>query len=244
MLKVDMTKKPTSSEADFLASYDPSAFERPSVTVDVVLLTVQRGALQVLLVKRKEPPFQGYWSLPGGFVGMQESLEQAAERALWDKLNLSGVFIEQLYTFGSPKRDSRMRIISVAYYALVSAEQLKAAELPQQIALAEVRQDGVRVGRKTVKLAFDHAEIVQTALKRLRGKVGYSPVGFELLPEQFTLRQLQEIHQAILGYKLNKDSFRRKMLASGGLEASGLKEAGMGFRPAELYRRKEGTWVW
>jgi 8-oxo-dGTP diphosphatase len=128
----------------------------------------------------------------------------------------------------------------VAYYALVSAEQLSAAELPEQIALAEV-QDDLRVGGKIVKLAFDHGEIVQTALTRLRGKVSYSPVGFELLPEQFTLRQLQEIHEAILGYKLNKDSFRRKMLASGGLEASGSKEEGMGFRPAQLYRRKESA---
>lgn len=226
--KTNPSGQPNPEERAFLEAYDPSQFERPSVTVDVVILTLREGGLQVLLVKRQHHPFKGFWSLPGGFVGMEESLDQAAARVLGAKSGLEQVYLEQLYTFGAPGRDPRMRIISVAYYALVEASQVgQLGEGSRFFPLESVPE-----------LAFDHAEILQMALKRIRGKLEYVPIGFELLPERFTLRQLQEVHETILGRRLNKDSFRRKMLASGMLEATGELEQGTDFRPAELYRRR------
>lgn len=240
-------------EQQYLSSYDPNAFDRPSVTVDVVILTLREGHLEALLVKRKEHPYLNYWSLPGGFVQTHESLDEAAARVLRQKAGLEGmvgmeresphkhpVYLEQLYTFGDPRRDPRMRVISVAYYALVEASHIR--EVGEEIALFKLRTpegaSSVEIfdgKNKKYSLAFDHAEILGVALRRIRGKLSYTPIGFELLPERFTLRQLQAVHETILQKKLNKDSFRRKMLASGMLEATGELERGLG-RPAELYR--------
>lgn len=233
-------------EQQFLASYDPSQFDRPSVTVDVVILTLRAGRLEVLLTQRKEHPFKGFWSLPGGFVGMQESLDEAAARVLRSKGGLEGVYLEQLYTFGAPQRDPRTRVISVAYYALVEPGRIQEREgnalfrvvVPWEgEAGGPVEVEGGRSRRHP--LAFDHAEILGMAVRRIRGKLEYAPIGFELLPERFTLRQLQQVHETILGRKLNKDSFRRRMLASGRLEPTGELESGTGYRPAELYTLKK-----
>lgn len=234
-------------------SHHPSALDRPSVTVEVVILTLREGHLEALLIKRKEHPFLNYWSLPGGFVEAQESLDEAAARVLRQKAGLEGmvgmewesphkhpVYLEQLYTFGDPKRDPRTRVIGVAYYALVEASHIQG--LGDEMALFRLHipegQSGVEIfdeKNKKYSLAFDHAEILGVALRRIRGKLEYTPIGFELLPERFTLRQLQSLHETILQKKLNKDSFRRKMLASGMLEATGELERGVG-RPAELHR--------
>jgi 8-oxo-dGTP diphosphatase len=248
-----------SEEEQYLNSYNPAAFDRPSVTVDVVILTLREGHLEALLVKRKEHPFLNYWSLPGGFVQIHESLDEAAARVLRQKAGLEGVvgferekapshpiYLEQLYTFGNPGRDPRMRVISVAYYALVEASHIR--EVGEETALFKLRipeeSGGVEIfdnKHKKYSLAFDHAEILAVAVRRIRGKLGYTPIGFELLPERFTLRQLQAVHETILQKKLNKDSFRRKMLTSGMLEATGEFERGKGFRPAELYRFRRGA---
>lgn len=236
-----MTRSP--DEQAFLDAYDPSAFDRPSVTVDVVLLTALHGELHALLVRRDEHPFKGAWSLPGGFIRMSEALDDAAARVLHDKARLEGVYAEQLYTFGTPNRDPRTRVLSVAYVALVNAARL------QHVQSDAVRLAGLRVewegevggpafatwNGAVLPLAFDHADILGLAVKRLRGKLGYAPVGFELLPTRFTLRDLQTVHETILGRKLNKDSFRRRMLASGQLEAVGEREEDKGHRPAALY---------
>jgi len=239
-------------------NHDPNAFDRPSVTVDVVILTLREGQLEALLVKRKEHPYLNYWSLPGGFVQAQESLDEAAARVLRQKAGLESVvgmeregsyrhpvYLEQLYTFGDPGRDPRMRVISVAYYALVEASHIR--EVGEEIALFKLRlpeeERGVEIfdnKNKKYSLAFDHAEILGVALRRIRGKLEYTPIGFELLPEQFTLRQLQAVHETILQKRLNKDSFRRRMLASGRLEPTGKLERGLG-RPAELYRFRKAT---
>ena len=234
-------------------SHHPGALDRPSVTVEVVILTLREGHLEALLTRRKEHPFLNYWSLPGGFVEAQESLDEAAARVLRQKAGLEGmvgmerdhphrhpVYLEQLYTFGDPKRNPHRRVIGVAYYALVEASQIQG--LGDEMALFRLHipegQSGVEIfdgKNKKYSLAFDHAEILGVALRRIRGKLEYTPIGFELLPERFTLRQLQSLHETILQKKLNKDSFRRKMLASGMLEATGELERGVG-RPAELYR--------
>jgi 8-oxo-dGTP diphosphatase len=210
-------------EKKFLEQYNPADFERPSVAVDVVILTVQNRQLEVVTVKRTEHPFLGCLSLPGGFVGITESLDAAAARLLKSKAKLEQVFLEQLYTFGGVSRDPRMRIIAVAYYALVPPEKLRGIQ--------------THVVSPELTLAFDHNTILETALERIRGKLEYAPISTELLPERFTLRELQDVHETILGRKLNKDAFRRKILASGQLEPTGVLESGQGFRPAELFAK-------
>ena len=228
----------------FLETYDPDLFPHLSVTVDVALLTADKGELKALLIQRDEPPQQGAWSLAGGFVQLDESLDKAASRVLRHKTGLKKVFLEQLYTFGSPKRDPRTRVITVAYYALINAERLK--ENLFTLHVSWKGEEGgsitaVDVENKPLKLAFDHADILGMAVKRIRGKLGYSPIGFQLLPKRFTLRELQEVHEIILAKKLNKDSFRRRMLASGALKATGELEQNVTYRPAELYEFIEGS---
>jgi 8-oxo-dGTP diphosphatase len=234
------------SEAAFLASYDPSRFERPSLAVDVVLLSAFEGALYTLVVHRAEHPHKGRWALPGGFVQMDESLDAAAARVLRARTALAQVFLEQLYTFGDLRRDPRTRVVTVAYYALVDRRRFDAAsgKGETEVARIEVPWEGETGGPVTlldtkgsaVAMAFDHAEIIGTAVKRVRGKLDYTPVGFQLLPESFTLLELQRVHETVLGRPVNKDSFRRKMLASAQLEATGEAQKDVDHRPAELYR--------
>ena len=225
-----MPRRPSKAELEFLRNYNADEFPHPSVSVDVALLTARGDALEVFLIRRDEHPFKNDWSLPGGFVRLDEDLEDAAARLLEAKTGLRKVFLEQLYTFGAVKRDPRTRVISVAYYALVPLEQLSELTISDARGLMPVT-DALKTA-----LAFDHNTILTVTLERLRGRVEYSPIGFELLPAQFTLRELQTLIETILGKKLNKDAFRRKILARGQLEATGELEVGMGFRPAEYYR--------
>lgn len=236
-------------EQKFLASYDASQFPHPSVSVDVALVTADGGTLQAVLIERDEHPDRRRWSLPGGFVRTQESLDDAAARVLEAKAGATGIFLEQLYTFGEPDRDPRTRVITVAYYALVDAAKLiRDCSRSDGVRLSPLRVPwtGERGGvvhaldeqGNELSLAFDHAEILGLVVKRLRGKLDYAPIGFELLPRKFTLRQLQAIHETILGRRLNKDSFRRRMLASGLIAPTGEREVDVGHRPAELYRFK------
>ena len=244
-----MTEGPLDSdELEFLATYDASLYAHPSVAVDVALLTVDEGALKTLLLRRTSQPAKDRWSLPGGFVSMRESLDAAAARILATKAGLADVFTEQLYTFGDPGRDPRTRVISVVYYALVEPHRLERAvaehpDRPLALATVEVEANGhVRAVRTLgadgagLPLAFDHETILATAVERIRGKLGYAPIGFELLPETFTLLELRRVHEAILGRPLNKDSFRRKVLDGGLVEATGDRATGLGHRPPELYR--------
>ncbi len=232
------------NESEFLQGYDPAAYDRPSLTVDLVLLGISQGAPAVLLLRRDDHPFAGCAALPGGFVGMDEELDQAAGRVLADKAGLFGdqVHLEQLYTFGAVNRDPRMRIISIAWLALLD-EAAFAAALAGNPALipAKVEMQGDAAAVTTpdgdvLPLAFDHAQIIALAITRLRGKLDYSDVGFALLPEHFTLRALQNVHEAILGVTLNKPAFRRRMLDKGWLVATGLREQNTSYRPAELFR--------
>ncbi len=230
-------------ELDFLQNYEPGDFERPSVAVDVVLLTVRDGGLWTLLYRRAEFPDKGLYALPGGFVGMDEGLEAATARVLRTKADLADVFVEQLYTFGDPARDPRMRILTVAHYALVPAHVFdRTAGLQARLA---VPWDGVaggavevRVAGEPLALAFDHATIIGAAVQRIRGKLSYVPIAFELLPGTFTLRQARAVYEAIRGHALNKDSFRKTLLSSGLVEPTGARQVGVGHRPAALYRRR------
>ena len=237
------------TENDFLASYDPTTFPRPSVAVDLVLMTVTEGKLAVLLQQRQDFPCKGDWALPGGFVGIDEDLDTAAKRIMASKGGLAEGWLEQLYTFGAPARDPRMRIITVAYFALMPADRLATALVGRSdlmLAPLEVPWAGEEGGSIEaiapdgggLALAFDHGEIISHAVKRLRGKLEYSTIAFALLPDQFTLRDLQDSHEAILGIAFNKPAFRRRMLDKGWIEGTGARESGTSYRPAELYRLK------
>jgi len=229
-------------DRDWLASYDPSAFDRPSLAVDLAVLTVLDERLHALVVQREERPFATRWACPGSFVGIDESLRDAARRVLDEKGGMSGVFLEQLYTFGDVHRDPRTRVVSVAYVALLAASGV--GEGKRRFFPVRVPWPGQTGGPvdllgddgEPVRLAFDHADILGMAVKRLRGKLDYTPIGFQLLPETFTLRQLQRVHEAVLDTPLNKDSFRRRMIQSNQLEATGEREQEVDHRPAELYR--------
>jgi 8-oxo-dGTP diphosphatase len=237
------------SETEFLAGYDPDAFARPSVAVDLVLLTMAEGSLAALLHQREDHPHKGDWSLPGSFVGIEEGLDAAARRVLATKAGIDTAYLEQLYTFGAPARDPRMRIITIAYFALLPADVLAAAVQDRSdLAIVPLHvpdeQGGHvtarRTGQEPLPLAFDHAEILGHAVRRLRGKLDYSRIAFALLPPLFTLRALQDVHEAILGTTFGKPAFRRRMLDTGWIEGTGTRESGASFRPAELYRLSAG----
>lgn len=206
-----------------------------AVTVDLVLMTVLDGQLTVLLQRRVTEPFAGHHALPGGFVRVDEGLDEAARRILRDKAGFAmgeGAWLEQLYTFGAPDRDPRMRTVSVAYFALLpSAQMAQAVRSRDDLDLEPV------VGHPE-PLAFDHTQILATAHDRLKAKLDYSPLALALLPDLFTLRDLQIVHEAITGTNYNKPAFRRRMIDTGWIEATGLREIETAFRPAELYRRK------
>jgi 8-oxo-dGTP diphosphatase len=199
------------------------------VTVDIVIFTIQSEELKVLLVKRGIPPFKGQLALPGGFVHEDESLDEAAMRELREETGVSDVFLEQLYSFGEPGRDPRERIITVAYYALISADrsQLAAGTDTTEAAWWPVS--------KLPALAFDHRKILDYALERLRNKLEYTTVGFQLLPAKFSLTELQGVYEAILGKKLDKRNFRRKIELLKILKPISEYRRG-GQRPARLYR--------
>jgi 8-oxo-dGTP diphosphatase len=183
-------------------------YPRPAVTVDCVVFALDEEDLKVLLIQRDVPPFRGQWALPGGFVRMDEDLEQAARRELREEtgVSLPDLYLEQLYTFGAVERDPRFRVVSVAYYALVN--------LADHRVQAGTDASGAAwfAASDLPKLAFDHADILSIALRRLKGKVRYEPVGFELLPPKFTLTQLQKLYEIILERPLDKRNFRKKVL--------------------------------
>lgn len=215
-------------------TYDPSRYERPSVTVDVVIFSLIEDQLQVLLVRRKQWPFAGMWAIPGGFIRMTESLEEAAARELAEETGVHDVYMEQLYTFGAPDRDPRTRVITVAYFALVPAGAVRDPR-----AGSDAAETGWWPVQALPELAFDHRKILDYALTRLRYKLEYTSVGFELLPDVFTLSELQYAYELILGESLDKRNFRRKILTADILEDTGqLRREGEG-RPARLYRYRD-----
>ncbi len=223
----------------------------PHLAVDIALVTIHERALHALLLRRDAAPFAGAISLPGGFVRIDESLPQAVARVLRTKCRLHDVFVEQLYTFGDVRRDPRGRVVTVAHFALVPFAALASALAQSDLALfrldvpwADTRGGAVAVvaaNGTAQRVAFDHDAILGTTVQRLRGKIDYAPVGFELLPPQFTLLDLLEVHQAVLGRELNKDSFRRRLLASGLLAPTGRYRANVAHRPAALFKfRRSG----
>jgi 8-oxo-dGTP diphosphatase len=198
------------------------------VTVDIVIFTIHSGALRVLLVKRAAAPFQGQFAIPGGFVHEDEDLDQAALRELREETGVANVYLEQLYSFGDVGRDPRGRVITVAYFALISPDR------PLRAGTDAAETEWWAMDQLPT-LAFDHARILNYALERLRNKLEYTTVGFQLLPEKFTLTELQEVYEAILGKELDKRNFRRKLSLLKILKLLPEYRRG-GRRPAQLYR--------
>ena len=204
----------------------------PAVTVDGVVFGFDDADLKLLLVRRKSEPCKGAWALPGGFVEISEGLEEAARRELREETGIGELYLEQLYTFGEPKRDPRERVISVAYYALLklSEHTVRAASDAIEVAWFPVAE--------LPELAFDHERIVETGLKRLKAKVRYEPIGFELLPEKFTLGELQRLYETVLEQSLDKRNFRKKILGMELLEALDEYQQDVAHRAAQFYRFK------
>ena len=217
------------TEQEYLNSYDSSGFQKPSVTVDLVLFTVIKDELHVLLTERTQYPYIGRPALPGVFVRIDETLDEAAQRALYQKTGLHDIYFEQLYTWGGIDRDPRMRIISVSYYALVPEAQIPESEQKKFFPAEEIlnRND----------LAFDHREIISYGRERIRNKVNYTDIAFSLVPEEFTLPQLQKIYEILLGQKLYKANFRKKIADK--IQPTEKLTSGSKHRPSRIYRKKD-----
>jgi len=281
------------TEEEFLAAYDASKYERPSVTVDVLVFTVTNEekksyrklpekALKILLIKRGDHPCIGQWALPGGFVNMNESLDEAALRELKEETNIDNIYMEQLYTWGDVNRDPRTRVISTSYISLVDSSKLDvkanddaedakwftvSSRLYQEqktltergyilqrlfklnlsndennlsaiIKVVKTVEDKVtKIEREIVEsngIAFDHAKIIEYGIERLRNKIEYTDIAFNLMPELFTLTELQQVYEVILDMELLKANFRRK-IAKMVIETNEYtKDAG--HRPSKLFR--------
>jgi 8-oxo-dGTP diphosphatase len=206
-----------------------SDYPQPSVTVDLVIFTIAEDDLKVLLIKRGQEPFKGRWALPGGFVEIDESLERAAARELQEEVGVTNVYLEQLYTFGDPKRDPRGRVISVSYFALVDAERQRI------VAASDAAEAQWHSVFDTPKLAFDHGKILDYAVWRLRNKIEWTTVGYELLPKKFTLSELQRVYEIILQRPVDKRNFRKKIMAQGQIVELNETRSDVAHRPARLY---------
>ncbi len=204
----------------------------PAVTTDVVLFSIREARLELPLVRRTAQPFAGMWGLPGGFVGIDEDLEDCALRELARETGITGVYLEQLHTSGHPERDPRGRVISVAYYALTPADRL------QMRALEGAREVRWFTLDRLPPMAFDHAEIVKMAHQRLIAKLDYSTIAFQFMPETFTLGELQTVYEIILREQLDKRNFRKRVLALDRISSTGEQRRNGNHRPARLYRLK------
>ncbi len=225
----------TDEDREFLQTYDPRRFEPVAVTVDMAIFTIADGEVSLVLVRRGGPPYRGHWALPGGFVRAHEDLDAAAARELHEETGVRlHAHLEQLRTYGAPDRDPRMRIVSVAYLALV-------ADLPAPVGgddaaearlwpVAEVEQ-----GRPTV--AFDHRTIIKDAIERIRSKIEYTSLATSLVPEPFTIGDVRRVYEAVWGVSLHHANFRRKVLATPGFVAPTGEMASTGRGWSELYRR-------
>lgn len=207
-------------------------YPHPAVTTDVAVFTLQNQQLQLLLIRRAQPPHAGCWALPGGFLDIEEDLEACAKRELREETGISNLYIEQLYTFGNPNRDPRERVISITYYALVPSDHTTLRAGSDAADAAWFAIDDLP------DLAFDHAEIIDLARERLAAKTLYSTIIFQLMPATFTLSELQSVYEILRCERLDKRNFRKWILGLDRLEETGAKRRNGNHRPAKIYRVK------
>lgn len=257
VIEVILVKKDKNglTEEQFLKNYDISDFEKPSVTVDNLLFSIDEienedirklndKRLQILLVYRDNHPFIDKWCLPGGFVKMDESLEEASLRTLEIKTSVKDIYLEQLYTFGGVKRDPRTRIFAVAYMGLVDKKKTSIIDKRKNTDWFTVKQiEGELILEndhgtivKTSNLAFDHNQIIEYGISRMKNKLEYTDIAFSLLPDEFTMAELQQVYEVVLDKKLTKANFQRKIKEK--VECLNTYKTG-GFRPALLYKYKD-----
>lgn len=274
-----MEEKEYKSEEEFLKDYDPTVFDRLSLTTDILIFSVSdelqdnyrklnKKHFSVLLVKRNTYPFKDKWCLPGGFVGIDEDIEDSAKRILLNETNIRDIYLEQLYTFGNPKRDPRMRVISTSYMALIDKNKLadkisKNASWFNVIVLEDNKTINVTLdnGEETIKfkikktlkekstdrykydiisndkLAFDHPLVIASGISRLKNKIEYTDIVFNMMPEYFTLGELQQVYEIILNKKLLAPAFRR--IIANKVEKTEKVKTGEGHRPSTLFRYKK-----
>jgi len=206
------------------------SYQNPSLAVDLVVFGYSKQQLAVLLLNRKEEPFKDRWVLPGAFLQMEERFRDTCSRVLKTKLGMDDVYMEQLYSFDEPERDPRGRAIAVAYYALVNPARvaISAGNMANDVAWFNIRE--------LPNLGFDHHAIFEIALQRLRSKITYFPVGFELLDELFTMPELHELYECILDTTIDRRNFRRKIMDSEYIINTGTKREGAQNRHPDLYK--------
>lgn len=209
-------------------------YENPAVTVDLIVFTIEEEKLKVLMVKRSQEPFINQLALPGVFVGISETLEEAAKRGLSEETRLEDIYLEQLYTWGAIHRDPRSRIISVSYMALVPKDKVcpQVGKRVSEVGLFPVEE----LLEHKDEIAFDHGEMIAYAVERIRNKVEYTSIAFEMVGEEFTLPQLQKVYEIILGKPLYKANFRKKIIHQ--VEETGAMTEGESHRPSKIYRKK------
>ncbi|MDH3714146.1 MAG: NUDIX hydrolase [Gammaproteobacteria bacterium] len=203
-----------------------------SVTTDIVIFTIRDEALKILLIRRGAKPYKGRWALPGGFLHAEEDIDDCARRELREETGVSGVYLEQLYTFGHPKRDPRGRVVTIAYYALIPSERVQLQAATDAEAVGWFSMD------ELPRLAFDHDAILTMAHERLVAKLNYSTIAFQFMPEQFTLSDLQAVYEIIRQEPVDKRNFRKWVLGLGHIEETGEERREGTMRPARLYRTK------
>ncbi|MCX2431288.1 MULTISPECIES: NUDIX hydrolase [unclassified Pedobacter] len=201
-------------------------------SIDCVLFGFDGKELKILLIERNEEPFKDWWALPGNIVGADESLDQSASRILYELTSLRGIYMEQYYAFGDPNRHPQGRVITLAYYALI---RLGGDKEPRPISTYAKRAKWLPI-TDLPKLAFDHQKIYDKGLEKIKRRIKHQPIAFELLPEKFTLTQLQHVYELILGKKLDKRNFRKKIVSFGVLKELDEKQKGVSYRAATLYR--------
>lgn len=210
-------------------NYPQKSFTHVIVAVDVVIFTIKDNALQVLLLELNEQPFSGQWAVPGGLVQLDESLDAAARRHLSSKAGIKNAFLEQLYTFGETQRDPKGRVVSVAYFALLPDHQIKPSTISRYKSITW------HPVKSLPTLAYDHKQIITTAITRLQNKLEYTNIAYSLLPKEFTLTDLQTTYEIILGKELDKRNFRKKILSLNIIKDTGKKTSGSAHRPAQLF---------
>lgn len=210
-------------------------YERPALTVDCVVFGYEEGELKILLIQRDIEPYKNVWALPGGFVRINETLDEAALRELKEETSVENLYLEQLYSFGALDRDPRERVVTISYYALVKISEHKAKGGTDA---ADAQWFPIH---KLPKLGFDHKEIIEVAFKRLQAKVRYEPIGFELLPKKFLFSAIEQLYETILQRKIDRRNFRKKMLSMGIIKQLEIQEENVSHRKGFYYsfERKE-----